>query len=198
MKLISNQLYHIYNQGNNQETIFLEKDDYLNFLFSARNLLLTHSDILAYCLMPNHFHFLVDVTEKSVQEIKLGGIFVNQLTNAFRLLLSNYAQDFNKKYNRSGSLFRQKTKGKCLKNIEANKNYPLICFHYIHQNPLKAKLVEKMEDWDFSSFKDYAKYRNGTFINKELAFKYLPIYPNSFYDDSYKIIDDDLIDGLLE
>ena len=51
--------------------------------------------------------------------------------------------------------------------------YDKICFHYIHQNPMKANLVKKMEDWDYSSFKDYCGLRNGTLSNKELAIQLL-------------------------
>lgn len=64
--------------------------------------------------MPNHFHFLIGATEKSVEKIKLGGIEINRVTDGFRKLLSEYAQEFNVKNHRSGSLFRQKTKGKLL------------------------------------------------------------------------------------
>ena len=137
MVLIADQLYHIFNQGNNQETIFLERKDYLFFLSKYRTLVTPHCETIAYCLMPNHFHFLVNISEKSVKRIKLGGIEIDLVTNAFRLLLSEYAQYFNTKYGRSGSLFRQKTKGKQL------EEYALVCFHYIHQNPYRAALVKK-------------------------------------------------------
>ncbi len=73
MQLISDNLYHIYNQGNNNQIIFKKREDYLAFLYKTRTFLLSHCDILAYCLMPNHFHFLVNITEKSVEKIKIGG-----------------------------------------------------------------------------------------------------------------------------
>jgi REP element-mobilizing transposase RayT len=61
MKLYPNHLYHIYNQGNNQQKTFLDRDDYLIFLRKVKKFLSPYADILAYCLMPNHFHFLCEL-----------------------------------------------------------------------------------------------------------------------------------------
>jgi putative transposase len=52
------------------------------------------------------------------------------------------------------------------------KEYPQVCFHYIHKNPVKAKLVKQETDWEFSSASDYAGIRNGKLINKEVAKQY--------------------------
>jgi len=49
----------------------------------------------------------------------------------------------------------------------------LTCFHYIHQNPWKAGLVSKMENWKYSSFSDFAGFRDGTLCNKQLALELL-------------------------
>jgi hypothetical protein len=62
--------------------------------------------------MPNHFHFLVHTNEYSSVLVKQGGLIIDTLTNGMRKLLSGYARVFNSKYERSGSLFRQKTKAK--------------------------------------------------------------------------------------
>jgi hypothetical protein len=91
--------------------------------------------------MPNHFHFLINTSEKSPETISQGNIEVTQIGNGFRLLSSQYAQDFNKRYNQSGSLFRQKTKSKMM----LDHHQAFICFQYIHQNPWKSGLVGKME-----------------------------------------------------
>ncbi|WP_338763053.1 transposase [Bernardetia sp. ABR2-2B] len=193
MHFESETLYHIYNQGNNQETIFLEKADYVVFLYKIKERIAPFCQIINYCLMPNHYHFIINATEESSELIKLGGININKLTNGFRLLNSLYANQFNEKYKRSGSLFRQKTKAKSLEY--SHKDYPFICFNYVHQNPIKAGLCEKMEDWEFSSFRDYWGVRNGKLINKEFAFELIDISENKeiFYEDSYcNILDDDI------
>jgi|TARA_R100000027_G_C2235254_1_gene90369 REP element-mobilizing transposase RayT len=102
--------------------------------------------------MPNHYHFLIYTNQKSIEPVKLGLLESQVLKNCFRLLNSRYSTEYNNKYSRTGSLFRQKTKFKILENRK--DNYPFICFNYIHQNPLKAGLVKKMEDWKYSSFQD--------------------------------------------
>ena len=117
------------------------------------------------------------------------------LANGFRQLLSSYTQAINKQRNRSGSLFRQKTKAKPLEN--GDYGYPFTCFHYIHQNPIHAKLVEKMEDWEFSSFRDYVGLRNETLCNPKLARTLLDISKGSFYKESLQVIDPGKIDELF-
>lgn len=194
MKLIANKFYHIYNQGNNQEITFHERNDYLRFLTKYKFLVAPHCDTIAYCLMPNHFHFLIGVTEKSTEKIKLGGIEIDRITDGFRKLLSEYAQEFNLKYHRSGSLFRQKTKGKLL---HSDDDYAIICFHYIHQNPYRAKLVKKIEDWEFSSFRDYAQLRNGTLCKKDITSLYFEISSSNFYEESYQVIPDSIVEKLF-
>ncbi|MEQ9301016.1 MAG: hypothetical protein RIF33_20750 [Cyclobacteriaceae bacterium] len=110
--------------------------------------------------MPNHFHFLILANDNSAVPLKIGSLTVSALNNGFRMLLSSFNQAINKQQGRTGSLFRQKTKFKHLGSD--NENYPFICFNYIHQNPLSAGLVQKLEDWEFSSFRDYAGLRAGT------------------------------------
>lgn len=104
------------------------------------------------------------------------------------MLLSSYAQAFNKQINRTGSLFRQRTKSKLL---DESKNYPYICFNYVHQNPMVAGLVSKMEDWEFSSFQDYTGMRNGTLCDKTLATQLLDLDLKTLYDESYQIISEE-------
>lgn len=71
--------------------------------------------------------------------------------------------------------------------------YGVIAFHYIHQNPLKAGLVTMMENWNYSSFKDYIGMRNGKLCNKEIAFQLLDLDRKTLYADSYKVINNDAI-----
>ena len=68
-------------------------------------------------------------------------------------------------------------------------DYPFICFHYIHQNPLKAGLVKRMEDWEMGSFQDYAGLRNGTLCNRKIAQELLciPSNPEEFIELSYGV-----------
>lgn len=63
MQFYPHKCYHIYNQGNNQKRIFLTKANYLFFLQKMQRHLLPHSHVLAYCLIPNHFHWFIYVKE---------------------------------------------------------------------------------------------------------------------------------------
>ena len=196
MKFIADNLYHIYNQGNNQQQIFSCSEDYMTFLREIRIHISPNAEIVAYCLMPNHFHLMVYVDGRIDATIKQGGLILDPLTNGIRKLLSGYARIFNKRYNFSGSLFRQKTKSKCLSNIilqDATKfsiqDHCINCFQYIHQNPITAKLVNRMEDWEYSSFKDYAGLRNGSLCNKELARKHCNYLKETFIKASHQITD---------
>jgi len=138
MILEESHLYHIYNQGNNRQKIFFSHDNYLFFL----------------------------------KKIKLH-------------ILRTYTRAINKQENRSGSRFKTHTKAECINEINgitptfcntyneaeitrpiSENEYPQICFNYIHANPLNAKLVQKSEDWEFSSYRDYCGLRNGKLINR--------------------------------
>ena len=191
MNIIQDETYHIYNQGNNREQIFYEDADYLEYLNLFRKYVLPNCDVLAYCLMPDHFHFLIHATVSCAKSKTIGNIILSELSNGFRLLQSHYAQYVNKKNNRSGSLFRQKIKAKSM--ADGDSNYGFIAFQYIHQNPLKAGLVSLLENWKFSSFPDYAGQRHGTICNKQKAFDIIGFDVNNFVKESYQIIDESLI-----
>jgi putative transposase len=134
--------------------------------------------------MPNHFHFMVSTYTKFDEE---------KFSTGFKILLSSYTKAINIQENRSGSLFQQNSKAKCLTaltNYKSN-NYGLICFNYIHQNPVNAGIVNNMEDWEFSSFRDYSGMRNGTLCNKAFAYDLIGI-PNGnkeFYLLSNEFLD---------
>lgn len=181
MKYSPNTLYHIYNQGNNQQIIFPQKRNYLYFLEKVRKELLPVADIIAYCLMPNHFHFLVYTNEISCTEVfnKTTGErnFCQQvISKQLGILLSSYTRAINKQEGRTGALFRPSTKRKeCFYegwktvNGKLENQYAQNCLHYIHNNPQKAKIVTQPTDWPFSSARDYAGLREGTLCNQSLA-----------------------------
>jgi len=81
MQFENDSLYHIYNQGNNKQQIFFSHENYLYFLRCYKNLVSPYGDTLAYCLMPNHFHFLVYTNKNSIHKIKIGNLYLTQLSN---------------------------------------------------------------------------------------------------------------------
>jgi putative transposase len=191
MKIYPDQLYHIYNRGNNKEPLFFNRENYLYFLRFVRKHILPQSEILAYCLMPNHFHFMIYANEKSAEKIKLGLLDICRLANGFRIALSSYAKGVNVQQNRENVLFKPKTEAKNI--LDGSANYAFTCFQYIHQNPYKAGLVSKIEDWEFSSFRDYAGLRNGTLCNQRIANQFIDFDKDNFIQQSYSLIDEGLI-----
>jgi putative transposase len=158
MEFKPNTLYHVYNRGNNKQKIFFNYGNYLFFIRKIDKHLLPHCDLLAYCLMPNHFHFLIEPKENAKGK---------EVNKAFQIILSSYSQAINKQENRTGSLFQQHTKSKLLEISDSL--YAEVCFHYIHQNPLRAGLVKEIERWEFSSAKEYALMSNQKLCSHEKA-----------------------------
>jgi putative transposase len=68
-------------------------------------------------------------------------------------------------------LIQQNTKSKCVHDASGKNEsgYAAMCFHYIHQNPLRVGIVERIEDWHYSAYRDYAGMRNGTLCNQQLT-----------------------------
>ena len=183
-------IYHVFNQGNNQQKAFFTRENYLFFLQKIRTHILPHSDILAWCLMPNHFHLEIYVNQLDV-EISGGATASGTPTNlnkSIGIMLASYTRAINKQNDTSGSLFRQKTKAECvscLKGITPSfytsngvnilninnpeRKYPKILFGYIHQNPVKANLVMNAQNWEFSSARDYLQMRSDSLVNQTRA-----------------------------
>ena len=150
--ILSDHYYHIYNRGNQREDIFLERENYIYFLKKFRQYFNGITDVLCYCLMPNHFHLLLK---------PLNDEFSRKMQN----FTISYVKSINKRYNRVGHLFQANFKAKL---IEDN-NVLLHLSRYIHLNPVFGKLVSTPENWEFSSYREYIKQRNGTFPQSEFV-----------------------------
>ena len=175
MKFTNNQIFHIYNQGNNRERIFFNDSNYLYFLTKVRTYLLPFGKMINYCLMPNHFHILFYLEQLKV-EINGKNMACNQ---AIGFMLMSYTKAINIQQHRSGSLFRSKTKindpwregfitiSKIFEDNSFEKSdFIQNCFDYIHLNPVSAGMVKLPEEWMYSSAMDYKGLRNGTMCDK--------------------------------
>lgn len=182
MKFQEGFFYHVYNQSNRKETIFRDIEDYLYFLGRIKKWVYPVGSILAYCIMPNHFHFLIEANIHSVEQRKLGALSTNELSNGFRIVQSQYAQFYNKKYASVGSVFRPKVKAKSLH--DSNGDYLTDCFNYIHQNPLKAKLCTDLSGWEFSSARDYLDLRGSKLVDIGKAKDHILIDWSDFRNES--------------
>jgi len=203
MNFEKNRIYHIYNQGNNRKKIFFEKKNYQLFHYKITDFISPYGDILAWCLMPNHFHIMLLVNEVELfYEEKFGmlteeskikkGVFYKKraLNDSIGILLRSYTRIINAENKFTGSLFRKRSKASAInsfKGLQPNSwkskitisnmlpenQYAQVCFNYIHHNPVKAGLVKKDTDWEYSSARDYANLRSNGIINKQLAGTYV-------------------------
>ncbi len=132
MKFEKGYIYHIYNQGNNRQRIFFNSENYLFFLNKIKTHITPYADILAWCLMPNHFHLMVLVNEVSLPLNKLSmsskyiepnsseGVAQSEplanrtLNQTIGIMLRSYTNAINKQENFTGSLFRRTTKAECI------------------------------------------------------------------------------------
>ena len=149
--------YHLYNRGNNREPIFFERENYLFFLREIRKHLGPHTDVIAYVLMPNHYHLLIHLNSDGLSE-------------AMRTLTISYTKAVNKRYDRVGTLFQ----GRYQSILVDKDEYLVHLSRYIHLNPLKAQLVAKAEDWEFSSYPDYVGLRKGTLLRPDIVLSQFP------------------------
>ncbi|MDO9257985.1 MAG: transposase [Bacteroidales bacterium] len=186
-------LYHIYNRGNNKEPIFFGDGDYIHFISLCKKHITNRCQILAWCLMPNHFHFMVNVNDVSLELVKWGGNVMPSISNGFQLLQSNYTKRINYRENRTGSLFQQKTKSKLLET----KSYALTAFWYLHQNPVKAALAKNMLEWEYSSYKEYCGLRSESLSKIELGKAVLNLLDNDFSTESLIHLDEDEIEKIF-
>ena len=181
--LSAGSYYHLYNRGNNREPIFFEREDYIYFLKEIRRHLCPYADVIAYALMPNHYHLLVH-------------LHGDELSEAMRTLTISYTKAVNKRYDRVGTLFQRS-----YQSILVDKDEYLVHLsRYIHLNPQKANLTSKAEDWDFSSYRDYLGIRKGTLPKPDIVLAQFPspAHYKQFVEDgnvNEKIIANITLDG---
>jgi putative transposase len=160
------KLYHIYNHANGAENFFREVESYGYFLRQWEKYIQPIAHSLAYCLMANHFHFLIKVKEE--KELILGGCKTLQGLNAsksckalealekqislpFSNFFNGYTQAYNKKYKRKGSLFIPNFKQKEI----TSEAYLSRLIAYIHLNPLHHRFTVHLGQWPLCSYSAY-------------------------------------------
>lgn len=140
-------------------------------------------DLLAYCLMPNHFHLLLMVTNPEGTVKRADGSLRNfQSTSEFtKRLLITFAHKFNYRHNRVGAVFQGRTKIKPVVSDE----YVVQVARYIHLNPTTAGLVQEPEQWPYSDFHLYhspRSLRNFQFTKPRFILDYFDKDPKEYAD----------------
>ena len=151
--LLNTSFFHVMVQGINKEEIFIEttdKEKYLDLISQYKG---THEvTILAYCIMNNHTHILIYC--ESAEKLSA---FMHRIN-------VSYAQYYNTKHSRVGYVFRDRF----LSEPIYDERYLYTCINYIHVNPLEAEIVEKAENYIYSSYNDYINKRG---ITKDEIFR---------------------------
>lgn len=154
LKLQENNYYHIYNRGNNNQDIFFDVDSYYHFLRLYERYIEPFAETFAWCLMKNHFHFLIFV--KPLEQISLNKLYYTTtkvpkkigIIHQFSHLFNAYTQAINKKFKRSGSLFEKSFERKIVESERYFKNL----IYYIHSNPVRHNFTNNLALYPWSSY----------------------------------------------
>ena len=142
-----NGSYHVYNRGVNRGAIFFSTENYRFFLRRFREYCQpAQGEVIAYCLMPTHYHFLLQVKSAA---------FGRRVMQPFG---TSYVKAVNKRLNRVGPLFQGRYRAKPV----TDDRYLINLTRYIHLNPVTARYVSDPGAWPFSSYLEYVGLRNGT------------------------------------
>lgn len=143
--------YHIYNRGNNREDLFVEERNYPYFLKLHTKYVEPIADTYAYCLLCNHFHFLVRFNEREdlTGFENLSGLRVSNPSQNLSNFFNAYAKAFNKAYDRTGALF-QRPFGRAKVESQTHLMWLVV---YIHQNPQEHGFVSDFRGWTYSSYR---------------------------------------------
>ena len=167
---VPDQYYHFYNRGNNRQVVFMERENYVYFLKGIKRYLRGRVEVIAYCLMPTHYHLLVKVVAKQqTSEVAnqtsevLRQDASKQVSLAMQKFLISYTKAINKRFDRTGALFQGQFQAK---PVTTYKHLLTLCA-YIHANPVKDGLAASPEMWDFSNYLEWMGLRNGTLVNHE-------------------------------
>jgi len=156
---MKNNYSHFYNKGFNGQTIFFSKSDYFMLLDLMHKYCCRYNiTMVAYCLIPNHYHFLLR-QDGEVSDSK----YVQTVFNSF-------VQKINKKYNREGTIFKGRAQSRA---VETEAYLYHLC-RYIHANPVKHGLVKAPTDWLYSNYREYLQIRKGN------------LYDSSFFDNVFE------------
>ena len=188
-KLVPGNTYHIYNRAISNERLFISDSHYRYFLQKFTKYIQPIAETICYCLMPNHFHFLVKIREVNelsafiTKAIKQSRTLENVLSKEFSNLFNTYAQAFNKEQKRKGSLFMKNYN----RLLITDDLYIQKLILYIHHNPVESKIVNHLDEWKFSSYRLLSKGYQGSnckisaidFFEDLENFKFCHLHPSS-------------------
>jgi len=186
LKLIPGNFYHIYNKANNPGIIFFKERNYYYFLEKFQKYLNYYLQVFAYCLLPDHFHFLVKIINDKKDQIAEHKK-EETISKAFSNFFNSYSKSINVQENRFGNLFSRPFKRKFIKN----QNYLTNIICYIHRNPLHHGIVSDFSNYKWSSYSKILNNENHFLESKSV----LEWFGGK---DEYILIHKELTDKYLE
>jgi len=151
-------IYHIYNRGCNHDNIFFKKENYRYLIKKFEETISLYSiEMIAYCLMPNHYHLLVRQNSE------------RPISKWLQQIFNGYTQAVNKQEGRSGTLFQ----GRPRHILIDSEEYLLDLIGYIHFNPVKAGLTTRPKDWEFSNCREWYGQRRSKLISEKFIREFL-------------------------
>ena len=165
------KFYHILNRAVGNELLFRDETDYSYFFNKVERFLFSVADLIAYCLIPNHFHFFMRIHNKETILKNLNIVSTESIevliSNAFSNFFNSYSKTYNLKYSRKGKLFILPYK-RIL--IEEN-SYFISVINYIHRNPIHHGLTKNYSTWKYSSYNAYLS-NDKTKVNRSLGLEF--------------------------
>jgi len=152
-KYVDEHIYHVYNRGAHKARIFFQNDDYRRLIRLFEKYSVRYNiAIVAYCLMPNHYHLVV--------RQKIDG----STSDFLRTTFNAFTQAINLLRNHSGTLFQGSAKG----ILVDTDIYAMQLIRYVHLNPVLAKLVDSPEKWECSDYRDWIGLRKDALFDPQL------------------------------
>jgi putative transposase len=171
VKLEDNYYYHIYNRVIEDKKLFYSTENYIFYLKLWNDIDFSNTcKVIAYCLMPTHYHYLLKIKNTTI------------FTKKISYLFNRYLKSLNTVRHEKGQYFRNRFKAKL---IDDEKYLIQLCY-YIHLNPLKSGIVKSLDDWPFSNYLAFIGKRNGKLIDQEFYREYIQSAKN--YRDAIKTI----------
>lgn len=157
---LPNHTYHIYNHSVGNEFLFRENSNYIHFLNLIGKYIHPISNILAYNLLPNHFHIVIQIRNENelfkrylnLKSNKIDKDSINWskfISQQFSNCFNAYAKAYNKRFNRKGALFLDYLKRKEIENFKYLHNL----IKYVHYNAVHHEICADINDWFWSSYK---------------------------------------------
>lgn len=161
-------IWHIMNRGMHRSTLFLTRFDYQKFLKLMMEMTIRYEcEVLAYCLMRNHYHLLLRTAETPVWQ-------------CMQFLQMNYAMYFNREKTLTGYPFESRY----LSYPILDENCLLTASRYIHLNPVNAGMVQDPAAYQYSSYRGYIAYENNILLSPELILsQFGDVRPERKYQD---------------